>query len=214
MKTNSFYVSNYFVSCKIAVAVLLWTFLNKPGDIKKKKKAFSTKGCAVERILWIKQGTCFPFPMAFSASAAQKVKTGMLGKGMQLAQGDRKRVWQREGWGAGERDDGSKHPSRQAPSFTDESGRDAASACEHAELVRPGQIAETRAERGQIDVLGRPQRLQREALQDGGEVEEELHARQRLAQAQPASCREKGRGGAMRQNGVKGLLHFQRKAWE
>lgn len=99
---------------------------------------------------------------------------------------------------------GSKHPSTQAPPFTDESGRGSASARAHAELVRPGHIAKTRAERGQIDVLGRPQRLQREALQDGGEVEEELHARQRLAQAQPASCREKGRGGAMRQNGGEG----------
>ena len=86
------------------------------------------------------------------------------------------------------------------------------SARAHAELVRPGHIAETGADWGQIYVLGRPQRLQREVLQDGGEVEEELHACQRLAQAQPASCREKGRGGAMRQSGGEGLLHFQRKA--
>ena len=48
------------------------------------------------------------------------------------------------------------------------SGRDAASACAQVQLERPRHVAETGADWGQIDVLGRPQRLQREALQDGG----------------------------------------------
>lgn len=68
------------------------------------------------------------------------------------------------------------------------SPREPASAGAHAQLEGRRQIAETGEERGQVDVLGRSQRLQREALQNVGEVEEELHSRQRLAQALPASC--------------------------
>lgn len=54
------------------------------------------------------------------------------------------------------------------------SPREPASARAHAQLEGPRQIAETRAERRQVDVLGRSQR---EALPNGGEVEEELHSR-------------------------------------
>lgn len=55
--------------------------------------------------------------------------------------------------------------------------REPASARAHAQLEGQRQIAETRAERRQVDVLGRSQRLQREALPKGGEVEEALHSR-------------------------------------
>lgn len=78
--------------------------------------------------------------------------------------------------------------ARPAAGLLAPSRRAAKSARAQAQLERPRDVAEPGAERRQVDVLGRPQRLQREVLQDGGEVEEELHARQRLAQAHSATC--------------------------
>lgn len=58
--------------------------------------------------------------------------------------------------------DGAQGNGRSS-TLTGEPGRDAASARAQAQLERPRQIAEAGAERGQVDVLGRPQRLQQEA---------------------------------------------------
>lgn len=58
--------------------------------------------------------------------------------------------------------DGAQGNERSS-TLTGEPGRDAASAGAQAQLERPRQIAEAGAERGQVDVLGRPQRLQQEA---------------------------------------------------
>lgn len=84
-----------------------------------------------------------------------------------------------------------------------------ASAQAHAHLERPRHFAQTCAQRGQINVLGGHQRLQREALQDGGEEEEELHACQRLTHAQSAPCGV-GEWGEVVRPGVKGCTQILR----
>lgn len=59
------------------------------------------------------------------------------------------------------------------------------SAGQHFELEEGGDVGEAALQRLVRQLLRGLQGLQLEVLQDGGEEQEELHARQRLPQAQP-----------------------------
>lgn len=65
------------------------------------------------------------------------------------------------------------------------------SAGHKAELVGWRNVAEARDLGGDVNVDGRHQRVQGEILQDGGEVEEELHAGHGFTQADALACKHR-----------------------
>lgn len=141
----------------------------------------------MERVQWVKPDTHFPLPRDFLCLWGRrpgKERDGGWACGRHKGRGNECDS-ERDG-GTAEREEGRSNPWT-ALGVAGEPDRSAALAGARAHLERPRHSANTRAERAQVDVLGCHQRLQREALQDGGEEEEELHARQRLAQAHSAS---------------------------
>lgn len=70
----------------------------------------------------------------------------------------------------------------------------AASAGERAAGVGPRHVPDAAHQGGEVELVAGAAGLEGEALQEGGQVEEKLHARQGLAQAQPLPCRAEGGG--------------------